>query len=574
MYFIKKYGLENIYKTDYQSSSSLKEPEGYLDLTLTLFPDRLEFFSNYESIQEPVFRNRRIQISLEFAHADEIDHLLLNILEYFTQYNFFRGKIGQFQELVPWIPYTEYFQNKGVFIAEVESGTKKLKVKFIEIFFCFLEDLFNSRSDICQHNPEYCSHYREVLSGSKVFEYLNKKRLFCKAVYEYIEAGEPPGVDNYFHFELKKAYLEYSELLLKDEMLHHIPAEKLEANNWILGNPEIELIHVRNMFGELLAQEQLNTEQIENFLLKKHNIFNAINFKKHKWFSLFYIFQLIALFLSIGWLLSIWSRNYDTESKFIYLVFFGGMMGGSLLVSFIYKKKLKFLFPRLIISIITGSLISISLFDFISSMMMASNFIIFIICTIITFLVAIAILMEIKTHSRYYKIVSLSSITKGLVIFIYTFNLSFLLTVLLHVSISGDNIDKSNIFPKVILNNEFHIKDEVDKYNYYINKFVRIIEDKEPASILEFKDFNSIVQPTDQDKFKNCFLRPIRPDTTKIGDLREILFLNKHSTYLISFNNSSFKIFYRMFVIQLFIAIGVAIIGQTFLYKETITEPY
>lgn len=578
MAYFRKTGLDNIYKSYCSNSKDTDIEENDNNrIFVSLKNNRISVFSEKKDLEQPIYRHKANELDFEVSHPDEVDHLLLNLQTLYSE-ELFTFKVeesslpGENGNKKFYLDYLKDWPGNEVFVTSKGENT----ITISEFFLCIIEDLFDPDSDFNTYNRDLCTTYRTTFQNSKVFDYIYKKRNFYKALWEYEEAGTPPKEDNHYFFELKKNYDEYLELLLKDEILKYIPYDKFKNSLWFLENPEDEIYNLSKGTPAQIKKPDHEKNNVSNYLLRKHDIIRSIDLSSefnwlNKAIGSLQIFIFVIL-LYLSWFF--WS----SESKHLFIdnllpLIFLSLIALVLFGIIICKINYNLLLIRLSITIITSWLFILNLIDFTSSLLVASGKIVIFIVVFIIILIFISILGEINKESKYFSKKSSKALKQAVYIFIFAFNVSYIAGLAFHAFVTTDFIKKNKIIPEIIHSHNNHMRSQ-EKENFHLTKLENLINESHPDSILTLQKLNSIMTIGEFRKFNTHYILPIKIDTVTYSDLEKILYLNKDTTFLFTIRRKlDVVVYFRMFFIQIFMAMAFGIIVQSLLSKETVTEP-
>lgn len=441
-FFLKQVGYNNlnVYRSFFQKK---KDKPIYIRVDI----NELSVFTINRSIENPLIEQKTDVLNINFSSIDDVEQFLLNInTNGFRNIEDFKksanhDKISNFSL----IKYGKDFPNYEIF-----KSDDKYKYSYpIEFLFCLIEDVFDNLSELYRNNQEECVHYRNILQESKVFEYINKKRLFYKSLYQYkiSNSKEIP-----YKHELKKCYGQYLNLLLQNEILNHIPRELFKHNQWFLQNPEKEIIHLAKLHKEFDIDDT-SVSQIQDYLLKKHDIIEANALSKK--LNLFF-FQIIGS-ISFFCIIFNWLSLNDCNNNWLFILgtFFSVL---SIIIPIIFpllKKKnynLNLIMLRFALSIVSVWVIFFTIDNLFQLFLNVDKVVFIFLLVLIPVSIIISILIEVNIHSPYHsKKDSKVFSRKTFPIFIYAFNLSFLCGIVFHILfvtkyIENNHLMESNLY--------------------------------------------------------------------------------------------------------------------------------
>jgi len=448
--------------------------------------NELSVFSIKTDLSVPLAEQKIDIFNLNMSAIDDMEQFFLEI-----NTNGFRNNVQLIKsgsstnktKKFSFVKYGELFPNKEIFYPNNQKNNYP-----IEFLYCLIEDIFDILSEFNKNNPEECIHYRKIFQQSKIFEYINKKRLFYKSLFEYQQSQQvnkkneqkkkPEKLeDNPFYQELIKSYGQFLNLLLKNEMLAYIPCEIFEKDNWFLLNPEKEIIQLSS-FNEQYHLVSSTIPQIQNFLLKKHDILNAILVgKKNKKFNPFYL-QIISS-LIFGFTSYSWLENKDFSER---LLVFGALISAlSILISAYSKKKINhnLIMLRFGFSIISAWVIFITVGDIFQSFMNVNESLFHLLILLIPLIIFAATHIEVHIQSPYHLSKDFFKIflRKTFPIFVYAFNLAFISGILFNVFFISKYVDDNNLIRNgKYIRNKLDSIDQKIKNNYELIDMLKVIE--------------------------------------------------------------------------------------------------
>jgi len=441
--------LNNYYSLFYESSECKK------NILIHLKHNEISVYKDDENLENSLVWQKEDVFTLNMADSDELDQFFLEVKKTgFSELDIYKSKPEYY------IKYASLFSQKKLF----KSKTKNSSIEFL---LCLIEDIFDTNSEFNKHNPEECKDYRQLLTQSKVFEYINKKRMFYRSLYNYQQTyssnfppkrkdSSKPSTD--FFTLLRKNYYKYLELLLKNEMTVHISPEIFDTDEWFLLDPEQELIAL-SKFEKEFGIDESSLLKIQNYLLTKHDIRGALNAGNRRFKINPFILQSISftffIFIALSWLCS-WQTNVEI------LFTVGTLSSWASMFMALKSNKIRtnynMVLFRLIVSIISSWLIIIALVDFLKffiNMDEVSYYTLLIVLPLITML---AIFLEVFLSSPYQiKMNKKLILQKVISVFIYVFNVSFIFGLFFSALIIPGYMNDNN----EILNQNQYLKSEM-----------------------------------------------------------------------------------------------------------------
>ena len=180
MYFFLRqadYQNLNVYKSFFFSGK--EEYPVYVRLN----KNELSVFTTKTDQNAPLVEQKIDIFSLNMYGTDDIEQFFLEINSNGFRNTVQLNKPGSSTKKIndfSYVKYGQLFPNKELFYPD-----KQKNIYSIEFLFCLIEDVFDNLSEFNRNNPEECVHYRKILQQSTIFEYINKKRLFYKSLFEY-----------------------------------------------------------------------------------------------------------------------------------------------------------------------------------------------------------------------------------------------------------------------------------------------------------------------------------------------------------------------------------------------------
>lgn len=536
--------------------------------------DEISVYTEMEDLGNPLVWQRQDVFILNMADTDELDQFFLEIKKSgFSELNIYKPKQDFF------VAYASLFPKSKLFASRKKNSA-------IEFLLCLIEDIFDAESELNKHNPEKCKIYRNILSQSKVFEYINKKRMFYRSLYNYKQAyntSRPPKrrdaskpSENFFS-ELRISYNKYLELLLKYEMTHYISPDIIETGEWFLLDPEKELKELSKIEKEFSIDES-SLIKVQNFLLAKHDISGAFkagnrHFRINPFFLQVFSFA-VFLFISISWIFA-----WQVEVEVLFAVGTLSAFASSFMAVISNKTRHNYdmVLLRLIVSIVSSWLIIIALVDFLKffiNMDAVSYYTLIVVLPLITLL---AIFVEVIFSSPYQIRKEKKLILKKVVsVFIYAFNISFIVGLFFSTLIISPFMNDN----ETLIENKYVKETKLMIENKYIKETKLMIE-KDPSTKNKSKSYTDslrVLKTFFEDK--NRIIEHLKINNSEkdiIGIYMSNLKLNSeidHNEFdkKIIANVLGKEFYFKLFLIHLMLVLAFSIITQAILSKDPITQ--
>lgn len=557
----------NIYEGFFSDSPDSKkndspDSEKKSSIFIRLKYDEISVYTENVSLENPLVWQRQDVFTLNMADTDELDQFFLEI------------KKSGFSELNIYKPKQDFFVAYASLFPKSKLFTSRKKNSAIEFLLCLIEDIFDAESELNKHNPEKCKIYRNILSQSKVFEYINKKRMFYRSLYNYKQAyntSRPPKrrdaskpSENFFS-ELRISYNKYLELLLKYEMTHYISPDIIETGEWFLLDPEKELKELSKIEKEFSIDES-SLIKVQNFLLAKHDISGAFkagnrHFRINPFFLQVFSFA-VFLFISISWIFA-----WQVEVEVLFAVGALSAFASSFMAVISNKTRNNYdmVLLRLIVSIVSSWLIIIALVDFLKffiNMDAVSYYTLIVVLPLVTFL---AIFIEVIFSSPYQIRKEKKHVFKKVVsVFIYAFNISFIVGLFFSTLIispfmnDNDPLNENKYVKetKLMIENDLSTKNKSKSYTDSLRVLKTFFEDKN--RIIEHLKINNAVKDS-----IGIYMSSLKLD-------RKIKQYDFNKEKISSVFEKDF--YFKLFLIHLMLVLAFSIITQAILSKDPITQ--